>query len=151
MKFRLGKRFLLSPPPPPPPPPVIPFFFALVPTFFYELVLKRLLCRLPLPLPLQFQSEFWDQSIFPHCLPNPILTEILGDNYLHKPTGWNKLKTTNLMRWTNRYKVYPNHLNRLKRTEKLHWHKSQPIFPEVSQTDGYKPFDFPTGISSFAV
>ena len=49
------------------------------------------------------------------------------------------------------YKVYPNHRNRLKRTEKLHWHISQPTFSEVSQTDRCKPFDFPTGISSFAM
>ena len=49
---------------------------------------------------------------------------------------------------TNRYKVYPNHL---KGTEKLHWHKSQPIFSDVSQTEWYKPFDFPTGIYSFAM
>ena len=37
-------------------------------------------------------------------------------------------------------KVHPNQLNRLKRVEKLHHLKSEPIFPEASQTEWCKPF-----------
>ena len=40
--------------------------------------------------------------------------------------------------------VYPNQLNKLKRGAKLHRLKTQPIFPEASQTEWREPFDFPT-------
>ena len=43
----------------------------------------------------------------------------------------------------------PNLLNRLKRVEKLRHLKSQPMFPEPSQTKWHETFAFPTGISSF--
>ena len=41
---------------------------------------------------------------------------------------------------TTRYKVHPNQLNRPKRVEKFDHLRSEPIFPEASQTEWCKPF-----------